>query len=111
MLLLCFFDMDQRPARHCVVQLARRAEELEKKGIRVVAVQVSRIDRVELDAWAARQKIPFPVGSMEDNIEKAKSTWGIRSLPWLILTDTKHVVRAEGLAPDELDQKIMELEG
>ena len=108
MLLVCFFDMNQRPARRCVVQLAQRAEELESKGVCVVAVQVSRIDRDELDAWAARQKIPFPVGRIDGNIEKIKSAWGVSSLPWLILTDRHHVVRGEGFPLDELDTKLAE---
>ena len=37
---------------------------------------------------------------------KTRFTWGVRSLPWLILTDAKHVVRAEGFALTELDDKI-----
>lgn len=42
--LVCFFDMNQRPSRHCLRQLSVRARELKKKDIVVVAVQVSKID-------------------------------------------------------------------
>jgi len=37
--------------------------------------------------------------------EKARFTWGVRSLPWLILTDKRHVVTAEGFALGELEDK------
>jgi len=106
MLLVCFFDMNQRPARRCVVQVARQAEELRKKGVRVVAVQASNVDRDELNAWVARQNIPFPVGRIEGDLEKIKSTWGVHSLPWLILTNREHLVTAEGFSVNELDRKI-----
>ncbi|MBN2131669.1 MAG: redoxin domain-containing protein [Sedimentisphaerales bacterium] len=109
MLLVCFFDMNQRPARRCVVQLAEEAKDLEEEGVQVVAVQAPDVDEDELAAWAARQKIPFPVGRIEGDIEKVKSAWGVQSLPWLILTDTEHIVRAEGFALNELDHEIVEL--
>jgi len=32
--------------------------------------------------------------------------WGVKSLPWLILTDRKHIVRAEGFGLSELDEKL-----
>mgnify|MGYP001765288876 CR=1 FL=1 len=38
-----------------------------------------------------------------------KFTWGLRSQPWLILTDKGHTVRAEGFAPDELEEKLQAL--
>jgi len=103
MLLVCFFDLNQRPARRCVLQLAGQAKDLQEKGVQVVAVQVPNVDEEELDAWAARQKIPFPIGRIESDIEKAKCAWGVQSLPWLILTDTNHVVTAEGFRLDQLD--------
>jgi len=31
---------------------------------------------------------------------------GVKSLPWLILTDSKHTVRAEGFGLTQLDEKI-----
>jgi hypothetical protein len=43
---------------------------------------------------------------IQDNEEKTRSAWGVKSLPWLILTDDEHVVRAEGFALTELDDKI-----
>jgi len=39
-------------------------------------------------------------------VEKTKFTWGVCSLPWLILTDSDHTVCAEGFDLAELDEKI-----
>ena len=41
--------------------------------------------------------------------EKTRLTRGVRSLPWLILTDEQHVVTAEGFAVNELDRNVKEL--
>ena len=34
------------------------------------------------------------------------AAWGVHSLPWLILTDDKHLVRVEGFPLAELDGKL-----
>ena len=106
MLLLCFFDLNQRPARRCVLQLAEQAKDLEERSVRVVAVQVPKIDGDELNAWTARQNISFPIGNIQSNVERTKSTWGVESLPWLILTDSEHRVVAEGFSLNELGKKV-----
>jgi len=41
--------------------------------------------------------------------KKTHLTWGVRSLPWLILTDTDHIVRSEGFGFEELGEKIKEI--
>jgi len=105
-ILVCFFDMQQRPSRNCIMRLAKQAEQLKEKGLIVVAVHSSKVDENILNEWVTEHNIPFPVGSVQGDEEKTHFTWGVRSLPWLILTDRKHIVRAEGFAIPELDQKI-----
>ena len=58
---------------------------------------------------AKDNNIPFPVGMIQGEEEKTRFTWGVRSLPWLILTDDKRVVRAEGFRLSELNEKIKEV--
>jgi hypothetical protein len=111
MILVCFWDMDQRPSRHCVTQLAKQAEQLKEKGVTVVAVQASKIDQDKLDKWVKDFKIPFPIGMVQGDQEKVRFSWGIKSLPWLILTDTKHVIQAEGFGVNELDDKLKQNNG
>jgi hypothetical protein len=41
---------------------------------------------------------------------KIRAAWGVRSLPWLILTDRKHIVTVEGFGLNELNDEIKETE-
>lgn len=108
MILLCFFDMNQRPSRNCLWQLSKRAPELEAKDVVVVAVQASKVNEETLNEWMKKNNIQFPVGMIQSDVEKTKFAWGVRSLPWLILTDRNHVVCAEGFVLTELNARIKE---
>jgi len=105
-MLVCLFDMEQRPSRHCITQLAKQAEQFKSKGVTIVAVQASKMDQTALNQWVKKYNIPFSFGMIRDDAEKARLTWGVRSLPWLILTDQKHIVEANGFSLTELDEKI-----
>jgi hypothetical protein len=87
MILLCFFDKEQRPSRYMVTELAKQADELKQKGIITANVEASKID------------------------DKTRFNWVIKSLPWLILTDRKNTIKAEGFALNELNDKIKEIGG
>ena len=105
-LLVCFWDINQRPSRNCIAQLAKQTERLKEKGLTVAAVQASKVDQDTLDEWVKKNNIPFPVGMIEGDEEEVRFTWGVKSLPWLILTDRGHVVTAEGFGLDVLDDRI-----
>ncbi|MBN2129566.1 MAG: redoxin domain-containing protein [Sedimentisphaerales bacterium] len=107
--LVCFFDMNQRPARRCVLQLAEQAKRLREKGVQIIAIQASKADPNDLATWTAEQKIPFPTGRIADHIQHTQATWGVRSLPWLILTDRKHIVGAEGFGLNEMETKLAKI--
>jgi len=109
MILVCFWDMEQRPSRNCIMRLAKQAQQLKQKGVTVVAVQASKIDENKLNEWVKKNNIPFPIGMVQGDVEKTRFAWGVRSLPWLILTDEEHIVRAEGFGINELDEKITTL--
>jgi len=105
-MLICFWDMQQRPSRNCITQLAKQAEQLKEKGVTVVAVHASMVDENTLNEWVEKNNILFPIGMIQEDEEKTRFNWGVKSLPWLILTNSKHVVAAEGFGLDELDGKI-----
>ncbi|MHC4646730.1 MAG: thioredoxin domain-containing protein [Planctomycetota bacterium] len=105
-ILVCFFDMEQRPSRNCVQRLNKKAKVLAGKGVFVVLVHAARAEKGKLEAWLEKRKIALPVGRIEGDVQKVLRAWGVRSLPWLTLTDPKHVVTAEGFGPEELDDKI-----
>ncbi len=103
-LLVCFFDMNQRPSRNTVLQLAKQAGRLKEKEMVVLIVQASETDETGLKKWVRENAIPFPVGRIQGDENKVRSAWGVQSLPWLILTDAARLVRAEGFSLDELDR-------
>ena len=43
---------------------------------------------------------------VQGDVEKIRFAWGVRSLPWLVLTDRNHIVIAEDFPLTELDEKI-----
>ena len=51
-------------------------------------------------------QVRFTVVMATDRVREMRLNWGVRALPWLILTDKEHVVRAEGFGADELEEKI-----
>ncbi len=105
-ILVCFWDMEQRPSRHCVKELAKQAGQLKEKGVVVIAVQGSKVDKNALDELVKKYDLSFPVGMIEGDEEKTKFSWGVKSLPWLILTDKKHIVSSNGFSLSELDEKM-----
>ncbi len=104
--LVCFFDMQQRPSRNCVMQLCKRVEELKEKGVVVAAVQASKVEQNVLDDWVKQQGISFSVGTIQEDEKKVRFNWGVKSLPWMILADKRRVVVAEGFGLSELDERI-----
>ena len=109
-ILVCFWDMNQRPSRHTVTELVKKTQELREQGVVVVCVHASKVDPNTLDKWAKDNNVPFAVGMIQANEEKTRFAWGVKSLPWLILADRKHIVTAEGFGIEELDDKIEVIE-
>jgi hypothetical protein len=105
-LLICFFDLAQRPSRYCLMQLAQQGELLARKGVMLVGVEAVQADKSALETWLAEQNIHVPVGRIRGDLERVKAAWGVRLLPWLVLTDTNHIVTAEGFALSTLDEKL-----
>ena len=106
-MLVCFFDIQQRPSRSCVIRLSKQAEKLKQQGIIVVAVQASKVDENKLNDWVKKNNIPFHVGMIEDEEEKIRFKWGVKSLPWLIMTDNKHIILTKGFNINELNGKLV----
>jgi hypothetical protein len=106
MILVCFFDMEQRPSRNCLMQLANQVEQLKEKGIIVVAIHAAKVRQVKINEWIKENKITFPVGIIVGQEKQIRFNWGVKSLPWLILTDKQQKITSEGFGIDELDDKI-----
>jgi len=111
MLLVCFFDMNQRPSRYCLTQLTAQAAALAGKAVTVVAIQAAKTEDTTLREWTEKNKIPFPVGHITSDEDKMRFAWGAASLPHLILTDKSRTVVAEGFSPGDLDKHIEMMAG
>jgi uncharacterized GH25 family protein len=108
MMLMCFFDMNQRPSRYCIRQLSNRAKELKEKDVCIIAIQAAEVDADTLSSWVKDSDTPFPVGKIDGDVSEIRAYWSVHSLPWLILTDKQHVGQSEGFSINELDDKIRE---
>lgn len=107
-LLVCFWDMQQRSSRNCIRELCTKAEEFQTKDIVVVTVHASKTNEIKLNEWIKRNNIPFQASMVQGDEEIIRFRWGIKSLPWLILTSRNHIVTAEGFSPSALDSKVDE---
>jgi hypothetical protein len=98
--------MNQRPSRNCLQQLSKMREALAARNVTVIAIQASKVEHNALNEWMKENDIPFPVGITESDEKKTQAAWGVKALPWLIVTDREHIVRAEGFGLNELEDKI-----
>jgi hypothetical protein len=105
-MLVCFWDIQQRPSRHCLKSLAEKAGNLAEKDITVLCVHTGKVDEAELNEWMNNYNVPFAAKTITQEAEKTRFAWGVKSLPWLILTDHKHIVEANGFSLAELDERI-----
>ena len=105
-LLLCFFDYSQRPSRNSILTLNEKTEQLLDKDIFLIFIQTESVTEQTLASWLTKNKIVPPVGTSKIDLPALGQSWGVQSLPWLILTDKNHIVTAEGFAIAELDEKI-----
>lgn len=105
-MLVCFWDMQQRPSRHYLKRLAEKAGNLADKDITVLCVHASNVDEETLNKWMRDYNVPFAAKTITHDAEKIRFAWGVKSLPWLILTDQKHIVEANGFSLAELDERI-----
>ena len=110
-MLVCFFDMNQRPSRNCIMQIAKKTRQIQQNDTIIVAVQVSKVEQNSLSDWIKKYNIPFPVGTITGDEVEIRSVWGVRALPWLILADREHIVRSEGFTPADLDEKLKQING
>lgn len=101
-ILVCFFDIDQRPSRNLITELAKKTDLLKEKSVEIISIQISNADKESVNNQIKKLNLPFTVGTINDD-EKIKTTFAIKSLPWLILTNTERIVQAEGFSIDELD--------
>jgi hypothetical protein len=108
MILLCFFEMTQRPSRRALAVLTQQADDLRQKDVVILAVRAGEADASAVAEWVKEQGITLPISAITGDTRRTRFAWSVESLPWLILADRRHVIRAQGFALDELNKKIEE---
>ena len=105
-LLLCLFDLEQRPSRRLAKQLADQHDALRQKGVVVLGLQAAVLTPDSLKELKDSAQLPFPVGNVGEKPAQTKWVSGVNSLPWLILTDATRTVIDEGFAIEDLEGKL-----
>ena len=125
-ILVVFVDYTERPSQIAFDSLKRGQRDLRRSNVEVVCIQVAPVDEGDFAAWKKENKISFPVyilpGQPELNgknnplilkqapeiMNTLRREWGLRSLPWTILTDENHRILAAGLNIPRVLTKIYE---
>jgi hypothetical protein len=85
---------------------------LAKKNVVIVAAEIWPRNEKQFRRWLAKNNVKFPVSILQDPLQQKPEQrtiyrWGNQEqFPWLILTDSQHIVTAEGFDLKELDEKI-----
>jgi protocatechuate 3,4-dioxygenase beta subunit len=109
MLVLCFFDFEQRPSRHFAKKLAELAERLAGVDRVILGVETSDWDRKEIRDWLGNCGLSIPVGAIKADRDEVLARFGVKSLPWILLADGRHVVRFEDVELKEIEKNLKDL--
>jgi len=108
-LLICFIDMDSRPSRRILSDLAARKDDFQARGITVALINAGSSDIALVRDWAAANASSYSTGAISAKPQDVLTAWGASGLPWLVLADKDHVVRAAGAALADIDQELKTL--
>jgi hypothetical protein len=95
-LLVCFWDMDQRPSRQCLRELEKQKRAFLDKNIVILAIHSGTKEEKEVREWLSRENLSLMVGMIEGDPYDTLFAWGVRGTPWLVLTDEKHIITKAG---------------
>jgi len=104
--LVCFFDMSQRPSRRFVQDLAAQAKPLAESGPAVLLIQVGEPDKAASQEWLDQISMPFPVATTTATTSTLSRDWTVQALPWLVLLDESHAVQATGFDLAQLEEGL-----
>jgi len=101
-LLVCFWDIDQRPSRQCILMLEKQKGVLQDKNIVILAVYSGTKPEKEVRQWLKDNGLSLMFGMVEGDPYDTLLAWGAKGLPWLILTDEQHIVTNAGFSLADL---------
>ena len=101
-LLVCFWDMDQRPSRQCIRVLEEQRQTWQNKSVVVLAVHSGTKRGKQVKDWLKKNGPSLTVGMIQGDPYNTLLAWGAKGLPWLILTDEQHIITNAGFSLDDL---------
>jgi hypothetical protein len=105
-ILVCLLDVEQRPCRRFLKTLTEQYEDLRRKGLTIIGLQVAATTDEAFKEWKEGSSVPFPVGRVAERAAKPKWSSGLDTLPRLILTDKNRKVVEEGFTLEDLEEKL-----
>jgi len=101
-LLVCFWDMDQRPSRQYIRVLEKQKQALRDKNIVILAVHSGTKRGKQVKDWLSKNGPSLTVGMIQGDPYDTLLAWGARGSPWLVLTDEKHIITKAGFSLNDL---------
>jgi len=101
-LLVCFWHIDQRPSRQCILILKKQKDVLQDKNIVILAVHSGTKPEKEVREWLKENGLSLMSGTIEGDPYDTLLAWGAKGLPWLILTDEQHIITNAGFSLADL---------
>ncbi|MDT8301301.1 MAG: carboxypeptidase regulatory-like domain-containing protein [Sedimentisphaerales bacterium] len=124
--LVVFIDYTKRPSQIAVNSLKRRQLDLRRSNVEIICIQVAPVDEEDFVAWKKENRISFPVYILPGQqgwdsknnplvlkqnpeiMNTLRREWGVRSIPWTILTDENQKIVATGLSINRISSLIYE---
>ena len=124
--LVCFVDVTQHASQSAIRYLNKIQYDLQQRKVALVCVQVTPFDEDKFNAWKKDNKIRLPIAALPGdawwNAKKKllnlnppsnrpgilAEKWGVRSLPWMILTDEDQTIMATGFEYGRILQLVPE---
>jgi hypothetical protein len=108
-ILVCVYDVQQRASLQAVKQAGTAFSALARNDLAFLAFDVSGLCHHASALWANDEGVAVTLAMGFPGDDETLAQWGVKALPWLLLADKDHVVRAEGFAVDELEEKVNRL--
>jgi hypothetical protein len=102
--LLCVWEMDQRPSKRMLAALAAGAKKLDSQGVAIVTLCASEASPEQVQDWLKQNKLELPAAAAGADGKANQALLmqlGVRSAPWLIVVDANGVVKADGVTLEE----------
>ncbi len=103
---LCFWDGQNRSAKHALKMLAERAENWKAKKVVVFTVLTDASAADSAAAWMKDNGINLPLGVLPADKVGLLEQWNIRGNPWILYQRPNGSVSGSGLSVEDLQDKI-----